>query len=248
MTDALPERLGLGDRELISIVGAGGKTTLLGLLGSDLASAGARVVLTTTTRMAADQISEPICWSEDPSRVDEQLRAGFALFVLGGTIPGKVTGLQPESVDDLYAETSADFVIVEADGAGPWLIKAPAAHEPVVPATSTTAVVMIGAGALGRPLGEVAHRMEVASELTGLGPTDPVTPECAADILTHRNGGLKGIPVSARIVMALSNGTPDNAAVVAELTEILEQHPRVDRCITIPRFAPPSELPNASHL
>jgi probable selenium-dependent hydroxylase accessory protein YqeC len=236
MTALLPGQIGLGERELVSVVGAGGKTTLLGLLGSGLASAGARVILTTTTRMAADQISEPVCWSQEPVRVDEQLRAGVALFVLGGTIPGKVTGLLPVAVDHLFAETSADFVIVEADGAGPWLIKAPAAHEPAIPADSTTVVVVVGAGALGRPLGEVVHRMEIAHALTGLGSRYLVTPECAADILTHANGGLKGIPEQARIVMAISNVTPDVAGAVAELTEILEHHPRVDRCITIPRF------------
>ena len=114
MTASLPERLGLGERELVSIVGAGGKTTLLRMLGSDLSSVGARVILTTTTRMAADQISEPVCWSEDPVRVDERLRAGVALFVLGGAVPGKVTGLQAGVVDRLFADTSADFVVVEA--------------------------------------------------------------------------------------------------------------------------------------
>jgi len=236
MTVSLPGRLGLRDRELVSIVGAGGKTTLLGLLGNDLAATGGRVVLTTTTRMATNQITEPVCWSDDPARVEEQIRAGVALFVLGGAVPGKVTGLVSESVDVLFAETSADFVIVEADGAGPWLIKAPDLHEPVIPKTSTSVVIVVGAGALGRPLGEVAHRIGVAEALTGLGAHDPVTPESAAKILTHDRGGLKGIPSRARVVMAVSNVTPDNEVAVAELAEILDRSPRVDRCVTIPRL------------
>jgi molybdenum cofactor cytidylyltransferase len=238
MTRLLSDRLGLGSRELVSIVGAGGKTTILTLLGRDLASTGASVILTTTTRMAGDQITEPVSWSDDPVHIQGRLNPGTALFVLGGAIPGKVVGLLPEFVEQLFVSTSADYIIVEADGAGPWLIKVPAVHEPVIPNASTTVIVVAGADALGRPIAQVAHRIELVRALTGLVGDDLLTPERAAMLLLHRNGGLREIPESARIVMAISNVTPTNEAATAELAEILRRHPRVERCIAVERVPP----------
>ena len=60
MSGSLRDRFGLGSRELVAFVGAGGKTTTLQLLSNELAADGARVVLTTTTKMSESQISEPV--------------------------------------------------------------------------------------------------------------------------------------------------------------------------------------------
>ncbi len=198
MTTMLSLRIGLGSRELVSIVGAGGKTTILGILGRELASTGARVILTTTTRMAASQVTEPVCWSDDAVHIERSLDPGTALFVLCGSSRGKVTGLRRETIDNLFTSTSADHIIVEADGAGSMLIKAPAEHEPVISGGSTTVIVVVGADALGHPIGAVAHRVDRITALTGLTGNDTLSPEHAATILLHPDGGLKAIPGHAR--------------------------------------------------
>ena len=106
MTPMLRDQLGICEHELISIVGAGGKSAVLFTLGRELAIDGGRVILTTTTKMARDQVTEPVCWSADPMAAGRQLLAGSPLFVALGTIPGKVTGPTPEDVDRLFLETS----------------------------------------------------------------------------------------------------------------------------------------------
>ena len=233
MTDTLANRMGLGPHELISIVGAGGKTTLLHTLGRELAQSGHRVVLTTTTRMAADQITEPFCLSALPCDVDGALRPRTPLFVMSEVNAEKATGFEPDTVNLLFANWSVDHLLVEADGARSMSVKAPADHEPVIPSRSTLVIVVVGADALGRPLIDVGHRPERIAALTGANVDRPVTIEIAAAVLLHPDGGLKNIPKDARIVMIITKVTPENHAIATELAAILEGHPCVDRCLTL---------------
>ncbi len=233
VTAHLAAQLGLDRHELVAIVGAGGKTTILHTLGRELAAGHLKVILTTTTRMAPDQISESVCWSDNPIEVEEALTVDAPLFVLSDHDSDKVVGLEPAAVDGLFTSTSVDHIIVEADGARTMSIKAPAAHEPVIPAASTMVIVVMGADALGQRLGTVAHRVERITALTGLTGADRLTPEGAASILLHPMGGLKSVPDTARVVMAITKVSPALAPEVAELVAILSGDPRVGRCIEL---------------
>jgi probable selenium-dependent hydroxylase accessory protein YqeC len=233
----LRKQFGLGDHELVSIVGAGGKSTIIFMLGTEMADSGKRVILTTTTMMAADQATEPTCWSDDPGTVDAALRPGTPLMVVTGTAPGKITGPSPESVDRLFVRTGADHVIVEADGARSMSIKAPAVHEPAIPQSSTVVIVVASAHAINRPVREIAHRPELVSKITGLGLDDPMTIDAAARLLLHPEGGLKSIPERARVVAAITQVIPTNERVSAELAAIVGRHPRIDRAALLPKIS-----------
>jgi len=234
MTAPLREQLGISEHELISIVGAGGKSTVLFALGRELAEGGGRVILTTTTKMARHQVTDPACWSVDPVAVERCLVAGSPLFVALGTVPGKVTGPTPEGVDRLFAETTTDHVVVEADGARSLSIKSPAEHEPVIPANSTLVIVVAAIDAVGRPIREVAHRPERVAALAGAAEDDVLTVPALASVLLHPEGGLKGIPESARVAVVVTRVTADSEQPAADLTGLLLAHPRVARAITLP--------------
>jgi molybdenum cofactor cytidylyltransferase len=234
VTPSLPERLGLARRELVSIVGAGGKSTILFALGRDLTAAGARVILTTTTRVGADQPSEPICWSADVADVAAAFLVGLPVFVAAGRAPGKIVGPSPEAIDRLFAGTAPAYVVVEADGAHMMAIKAPADHEPLIPSASTTVIVVASLAAIGHAISEVAHRPERVAGLIGAQPGDLLTLEGAAAVLLHPHGGLKGIPDTARVVMVLTRAGSAPAGLAADLATVLASHPRVDRAITLP--------------
>ena len=233
MTTPLREQLGTGEHELISIVGAGGKSTVLFSLGHELAEAGCRVILTTTTKMARDQVTEPTCSSADPVAVERCLVAGSPLFVSLDAVPGKVTGPGPEGVDRLFAETTTDHVLVEADGARSMSVKAPAEHEPVIPATSTLVIVVAAIDAVGRRIREVAHRPERVAALAGLDEGDVLTVRNIASVLLHPDGGLKAIPESARVAVVITRVTADAEQPAAELAGLLLAHPSIDRAIAL---------------
>jgi molybdenum cofactor cytidylyltransferase len=234
MTPPLQEQLGIGARELISIVGAGGKSKILFALGTELAAGGGRVILTTTTKMARDQVIEPTCWSDDPTAVDSAFREDLPLFVAKDPIPGKVTGPSPEAVDRLFSQTSVDYILVEADGARSMSIKAPAAHEPMIPSRSTVVIVVAGIDAVGRCVIDVAHRPDRIGALTGLSPDSILTVADLATILLHPDGGLAHIPEGARTAVAITRVTPETKPSADQLERLLADHPRVAHVMVLP--------------
>ncbi|MDH3540578.1 MAG: selenium cofactor biosynthesis protein YqeC [Acidimicrobiia bacterium] len=232
---SLIEQLGLGARELVAFTGGGGKTTLLLELSRELAARGDRVLVTTTTRLGLDQTDGvAVAWSLDPFQLESALDATGTLFVLSEGDDHKVRGYEPEIVDELFADTSASYVLVEADGSRGRPLKAPAEHEPVIPAAASIVVVVLGIDAIGRTFFEAAHRPAAAVALTGLAEHDRITAEAAAIILTHADGGLKGIPASARVVIALTKVGAGSEAAAGEIERRVAGHRRVDRVVRIP--------------
>jgi probable selenium-dependent hydroxylase accessory protein YqeC len=235
VSESLAVRLGVGTRELVAIVGAGGKSTLLFSLGDELATAGSRVVLTTTTKLGAEQAASvpAVCRSVDPEVVDRALTGPGPVMVVTGGDDHKVTGPPPTTVDALFTDVALDYVIVEADGARRRAFKAPDEHEPVIPALSTVVVVVMGADAIGGVISEVCHRPVRVAALAGVTVRDRVDPHVCAAVLGHPAGGLKGVPAGARMVVAITKVTPGRAGTAAEIDRLLSGHDRIDRIVRL---------------
>jgi molybdenum cofactor cytidylyltransferase len=225
------EQLGVGRSELVSFVGAGGKTTLLLGLGTELAPA-ATVIMTTTTKMGVDQLPNwaSICRTE--AEVATAQGGDDPIFVVGGVVGEKVTGVDPGYADDLFAANGVDYVLVEADGARRRSLKAPAAHEPVTPKTTTIVVALAGLDAIGGRIGEVTHRPERVAALTGQTLDDLVTPTDIARVVGHPDGGLRNAPDGSRVVVALTKiGAEPDPVVVSEIASQLHDESRIDRVV-----------------
>lgn len=231
---SLVRRLGIGERELVAIVGAGGKSTLMAALGSELAATGHSVVATTTTKMGADQIRRyrTVLWDDgDPASMSG--RSG-PILLLARSDRHKVTGPPPETIDELFTHT--DYVLVEADGARGRSFKAPGAHEPVIPQATTLVIVVMGADAFDGTIGEAAHRPERVEALTGFDRSSRITPSLAAAVLGHPDGGLRNVPTQARVVVGVTKADDvARRAAVHELEKHLEAHPRIDGVVVIGR-------------
>ncbi|MFV1963349.1 MAG: selenium cofactor biosynthesis protein YqeC [Acidimicrobiia bacterium] len=232
MTRSFSQTLGLGPRELVSFVGAGGKSTLLLGLGHELAKNGHRVVLTTTTKMGTNQIPPSSAPVHDLDEVRRVIAAGNMAFLIGETDGPKVIGVPTAMVDELFDDNSVDYIVVEADGARRRAIKAPAEHEPVIPSRSTTVVVVTGLDAVGNRVDEVAHRPELVSAITGRGLDEKLTPEDLAAVIGSQSGGLARVPDETRVVVALTQFRPDSKVAAESIQEALRDHPRIDRICT----------------
>jgi molybdenum cofactor cytidylyltransferase len=233
---SLAEKLGLDDRELVALVGGGGKSTVLFRLGNELAAVGSRVVLTTTTKMGRYQMADltNVCWSADAECATDALGKPGPVMLLTGGDDHKVTGPPRELVDRLFVESGADYIIVEADGSHGRPLKAPASHEPVVPSMSTTVVILMGIDAVGRLLGDATHRVEEAMRFTGLDADHILTPADCAAIVTHPDGALRVCPPHSRVVVGLTKITSRSDLLAArEIEQALASDTRVDRCIQI---------------
>jgi probable selenium-dependent hydroxylase accessory protein YqeC len=179
----LSEALGI-PLGITAFVGGGGKTMAIARLARELSVLG-RVLVATTTRIYPPDFFTLI----DPDA--ETLAKAFERhpIVTVGSVHGPKLG-PPERLDALCA--LCDYALIEADGARGLPLKAPAAHEPVIPMNAQLVVAVAGIDGIGRPISNV-HRPELYSALTGKPLDALVTPEDVAKVLCHPEGQKKGV-------------------------------------------------------
>jgi probable selenium-dependent hydroxylase accessory protein YqeC len=203
---------------VVAVAGAGGKTTLVYRLADEARERGLRVLVTTTTHMGTlpEATTGPLfveAEGEVTAALQEALRGAGRATLLGRRLrPDKLEGVSGERVDALAAH--ADLVLVEADGARGRSLKVPAAHEPVVPSSTTLLLVVAALDVLGRPLTEEhVHRLELVAQATGLPAGAAVDAAAVAAALRHRPG-YPDRPTAARRGVFL-NKVEDPAAAEA---------------------------------
>lgn len=238
----LSEALGLGAKEHLALVGAGGKSSLLLSLVRELQGAGKRVLASTTTKMwhrEACQVCSVLLTGSTPSWREELRRElgerGFVFLAERRLDSGKVQGVGPELLDTLYREERLDCLVVEADGSAGHPVKAPAAQEPVIPRTATTVAALMGLEALGRPAGpETVFRPELFQGVTGIAPGEVLRPASILGLFRHPAGLFKGSPDSVRRVVFLNKRDllPEEDSAV-ELARLILEGPdsRVERVV-----------------
>lgn len=223
MAEPLSSRLALGDRELVSLVGAGGKTTLMTALAEEGVESGKRVILTTTTKMGSDQGGRlRLLFDPTDEELAMALREDGSCLVAAAGDHNKLLGLNPDRVDLLFASGLSEWVLVEADGARGMQVKAPADHEPVIPAHTTTVLYLMGAGSIGRVIADVAHRPLRLAALLDCYPDERLTAEGAAALLSHTQGGRKGVPPDARFVPVVTTYTDEMTMSALRLIDLLQ--------------------------
>jgi probable selenium-dependent hydroxylase accessory protein YqeC len=205
-------------------------------LGAELAGLGKRVLVTTTTKMGRSQIDglPAVCRSDDPAAVATAVGSNLLVGLATGGDAHKATGPPPGAIDALFGAVPLDYLLVEADGARGLSLKAPGLHEPVIPAATTTVVILIGIDAVGGRIAQVAHRPERAAALTGLDVEDTLTVQDCVTVLTDKNGGLQGVPPGARVVVAITKvGTDATTRLAADMTQLLRSHRRLSRVVVV---------------
>lgn len=195
----------LSKSDIIALVGGGGKTTTMFTLGREATERHLKTVLTTTTRIYCPADPEKgLVMTRNSQELFSALSSkltSFSSIIAGAELApdnNKLTGLDPQLIPGIL-NAGADLVIVEADGAARKPFKAPAAHEPVIPTSSTVVIPVVGVDCLNRPLlPEFVHRPEIVAELSGISLGDMVTPQVVAKVLTHPLGLRKGLPPNCR--------------------------------------------------
>ena len=176
----------------ISVIGSGGKTTLLRYLSGLLPGT---VILTTSTHMypfpgiplvntcekdtgkGRDRFLTEIREALSCSRVVcvGSLESSGKLASPAGNIPFEL--LLPE----------ADHILIEADGAAGRPLKAHRPWEPVIPACSGLTVCVVGASGIGRPVSQACHCPDLFASLAGIPADCPAEPEHIAAVINREN-------------------------------------------------------------
>ncbi|RLB93287.1 MAG: putative selenium-dependent hydroxylase accessory protein YqeC [Deltaproteobacteria bacterium] len=234
--------LQLTGQGMISIIGAGGKTSLMFRLAKELADSGKSVLTTTTTKIFMPGPSQSPFTIIDSS-IEEIIKKSasrlkqFLHFSAGkkyDPATGKLIGFAPDNIDQLCRAGLFDWIIVEADGARQKPIKATASHEPVVPKDTTHLILVTGLDALGKPLNEThVHRATLFSQNTGL-PLEEIMDKramAACIAIEIKKAGNLCRPLSNFVFLNKADNS-DTISLGQKIAELLKTNKSIHRIIT----------------
>jgi probable selenium-dependent hydroxylase accessory protein YqeC len=220
-----PERGGI-----LSLVGSGGKTSLMFALAAFLAGQGKRVLTTTTTRIRPPgREQSPLCaiagdplqWLRSQSQGDFPAQVTLA----GDREPDrdKLVGYAPEEIDRIGRSGLFDWILAEADGAAGRPLKAPGPREPVICSRSDHVVAVVGLDGIDAPLTEESvFRCAKYSALSGILQGKTVTAEGAGRVVAAEQGLFRGAPEAAeRIVLLNKAETEDRSSAGRVMADVL---------------------------
>lgn len=209
----LMQGLDLPNAGMVSLCGAGGKTTLMYALAAEAVAKGHAVVCATTTKVFIPRVPEDVRalflaedFQEQEGLFDtlrhakKALAGAWPVFLAGQTLSdNKLGGLLPETLDALHHAFPEYLFLVEVDGAARKAMKAPSAHEPVFPASTALTVAVVGLEAVTGPLDPaLVHRPELVSALTGIPVGEKLCVAAMQVLASHEEGWFRGCPDKSR--------------------------------------------------
>lgn len=228
----ISKALNIEDNAFISLVGAGGKSSILQILAAELLKKNKNIILTTTTKMFIDQMAPflqkgRIIESSNTHIMEEGIKDCFkqgknriAMLVsqrFKEKGRDKFSGPEPYHLNYWWNEGLADYFVVEADGAKGRPIKAPSYYEPVIPAMTTDVVGVIGIEAVGLSLEEKnVFRSSLFSCLLGLEMGEVISEEAIVGLINHPDGLFKNSPCNARRHLFLNKVNDEDKRNIAE--------------------------------
>jgi probable selenium-dependent hydroxylase accessory protein YqeC len=165
-----------GRGQVVTFIGAGGKTTCLRSLSQEIDAAGQRVIATTTTKVFPEESMKG--W-ENPNQPPYDQEGACFWYVDVMEESGKWIGPSVQAVDAAIA--SARTIpevgainelplhwVIEGDGARGLKLKCWEPHEPQIPRRSDCVVLVLDGGLWGRVLqAEQVHRPAACQDLLG---------------------------------------------------------------------------------
>ena len=161
-----------GTPAAITVIGTGGKTSLLWLLARSLAQGGRKILVTPTTKMFLPA-AEPKPYHRFCNGTPPAPLPGVTLAGKYSQKSGKLESLAPPELE--RAAASCDVTLIEGDGSREHPLKGWAEHEPLVPDFTTITVGIIPLWPLARPASaEIIHRLPLFCALSGAEPGEPL--------------------------------------------------------------------------
>lgn len=198
-------------RGCISVIGSGGKTSLMKVLSEELCGTG---ILTTTTHILPFS-GIPLYSGSGEKELRELLATNRIMQT--GTPAGDPEGkLSPSALPIASQKAAADFVLVEADGAAHHFFTAHDDKEPVIPRETDRTILILGAGGFGLPVSRAAHHPELFEKRSGLSPEDPVTPAAVGYVLFSEDLPADTILMNGAVTDAQKEAEEELAGILHE--------------------------------
>jgi len=186
----LKDLMGLRKGDVVSIVGAGGKSTLMYSLAEELRGEG-KVLVSTTTKIFMPERGQYdyIVIGQDGCN---QFDKGNGIYVYGKAVSkeNKVTGL-----DENILEREIpffDYILIEADGSKRKPVKGWNDMEPVVISKTKKTIGVLNIEVIGKEINDDnVHRVEKFMDITNSKKNELITIEHITSLIFHHKGLFK---------------------------------------------------------
>ncbi|MBU0970465.1 MAG: putative selenium-dependent hydroxylase accessory protein YqeC, partial [Proteobacteria bacterium] len=145
----------------------------------------------------------------------------------------KLKGISPGMLARVREKKTFEYILIEADGSRRLPVKAPADHEPVIPAWTDMVIGCIGLDCLGRPMdAKTVHRPEFFAAVTGLIPGEAILADHLAALVASDLGLFKNTQknMGKRVVFNKADTRDLVQQGQALAARIRKQCPWVDGC------------------
>lgn len=221
----LSSLLNLQQGDVISLTGAGGKTSTLLRLAREMPQY--KVLLTTTTKFGLHALEE-----FDRVSIAPQPRQGFlqspdpGIYFAASALADnrKIIGFPPDILSSFLSYF--DICVIEADGSRQKPLKGWKETEPVIIKETTRTIGILPLHALGRPISpELVHNMALYCAVTGASPGDPVDMRQMRSLICHP-AGLFQFAKGERILLINQIDNPAQTYLVEHLLRELRPDER----------------------
>lgn len=205
---------------VISLVGGGGKTSLMYHLADEFTQMGKKVIITTTTHIGLPK-GFPVLLIRDRLEFSKFIWE-YPAVMAGEMIEGrKLKGITIDQIDRI--RPYADVVLVESDGARQLPFKVPENHEPVLYPQSAVVIGCAGLDCLSQKMADQCFRLSTACRLLGKNPDDLITAADVATVLTSTAGSKKDVgTIPFRVVLNKAD-TPRRLEQGSEVLNLIQQ-------------------------
>ena len=180
--------LDISTGSVVSVIGCGGKTSMIGLIAKQ--NAEKKVLITPTTKTFPVHSDDVILCVTLKSCMEHKPQKGIQCLGLYNERNSKLEALPEQVLTEIIP--MYDIVLMEADGSR-WLpCKGWLDNEPVIHFGSTHTVGVVTMDALGKPASnKLVHHLPEFLELTGIKEGDIITEQVLVDMVTLPKGMFK---------------------------------------------------------
>ena len=189
----------LNKDKVITVVGAGGKTSTIFELGNELSNLNKKTIITTTTHMKLDK---------DFLLIDEDFNIENLKKILQKNnlikIGKKESDYKVKSLDEDTLKRCidiSDFLLIEGDGSKRLPLKAPKDNEPVIIQETDLVIGLIGFDSLDKKIEEICHRPELVSKLLHKNIKENINIFDLVEIIKDKNGLKKNVDCKYKVII-----------------------------------------------
>lgn len=206
---------------VLSVVGGGGKTSLIFRIMEELTAVGKKVLITTTTHMAYEP-DRPFAEDGDIISIKHNLEEhGYTIAAALDREKCKISALSEEKMKEITA--LADVILIEADGAKKCPLKVPASWEPVIWKPTDLVIAVAGMDAAGKPIQEVCHRPENVADFLGKEAEEKLTEEDIVRVVLSTEALKKCVYGREYRVLLNKADIPGKSQVAESIADRLEE-------------------------